>query len=136
MFNPKEKGIASETSVRSTNVNMIGEGTTVRGTIEADGDLRVAGLVNGNIRCKGKVIVAQTGKISGDLNAEEADVAGQIKGQVAIQRKLSLRQGCEVEGDIFTKSLLIEDGALFEGRCIMRESSASVNPISKTAEAN
>lgn len=136
MFNPKEKGIASETSVRSTNVNMIGEGTTVRGTVEADGDLRVAGFVNGNIRCKGKVIVAQTGKISGDLNAEEADIAGHVKGQLAIQRKLSLRQGCEVEGDIFTKSLLIEDGALYEGRCIMRESSASVNPISKTAEAN
>lgn len=136
MFNPKEKGIASETSVRPTNVNMIGEGTTVRGTIEADGDLRVAGLVNGNIRCKGKVIVAHTGNISGDLNADEADIAGHVKGQLAVQRKLSLRQGCEVEGDIFTKSLLIEDGALYEGRCIMRETSASVNPISKTAEAN
>jgi cytoskeletal protein CcmA (bactofilin family) len=136
MFNPKEKGIASDAPVRSTNVNMIGEGTTVRGTIEADGDLRVAGLVNGNIRCKGKVIVAQTGKISGDLSAEEADIAGHVKGQLAIQRKLSLRNGCEVEGDIFTKSLLIEDGALYEGRCIMRESSASVNPISKASEAN
>lgn len=136
MFNPKEKVMASDAPVRSTNVNMIGEGTTVRGTIEADGDLRVAGLVNGNIRCKGKVIVAQTGKISGDLNAEEADVAGHVNGQLAIQRKLSLRHGCEVEGDIFTKSLLIEDGALYEGRCIMRESSASVNPISKASEAN
>jgi len=136
MFNPKDKGTASETAVRTTNVNMIGEGTIVRGTIEADGDLRVAGIVNGNIRCKGKVILAQTGKITGDLTAEEADIAGHIKGQLALQRKLSLRSGSEVEGDIFTKALSIEDGAIYEGRCVMRESQASVNPISKTYEAN
>jgi cytoskeletal protein CcmA (bactofilin family) len=125
-----------ETSAKPSLVNLIGEGTTIRGTVDADGDLRIAGYVIGNVRCKGKVIVAKGGKIEGDMHAEEADVAGHVSGQLNLSKKLSLRTGCEVDGDIFTKSLNIEDGALFEGRCIMREATAKVNPIAgKNTEA-
>lgn len=136
MFGTKEKGTPMETPTKPSLVNLIGEGTTIRGTVDADGDLRIAGYVIGNVRCKGKVIIAKGGKIEGDMHAEEADVAGNVSGQLNLSRKLSLRAGCEVEGDIFTKSLNIEDGAVFEGRCVMREATAKVNPITaKSAEA-
>ncbi len=136
MFGNREKGAPMESSPRPSLVNLIGEGTTIRGTVDADGDLRIAGYVIGNVRCKGKVIIAKGGKIEGDMHAEEADVAGQVAGQLNLSKKLSLRTGCEVDGDIFTKSLNIEDGALFEGRCVMREATAKVNPIAgKNTEA-
>ncbi len=136
MFGNREKGTPMESPTKPSLVNLIGEGTTIRGTVDADGDLRIAGYVIGNVRCKGKVIIARGGKIEGDMHAEEADVAGQVVGQLNLSRKLSLRSGCEVDGDIFTKSLNIEDGALFEGRCVMREATAKVNPIAgKNSEA-
>jgi len=129
MFGNREKETPMESYSKPSLVNLIGEGTTIRGAIDADGDLRIAGNVIGNIRCKGKVIVAKGGKIEGDMHAEEADIAGNVSGQLHLSKKLSLRIGCEVEGDIFTKSLNIEDGAVFEGRCVMREATAKVNPI-------
>jgi cytoskeletal protein CcmA (bactofilin family) len=131
MFGTKEKGIIMETPTRSAQVNMIGEGTTIRGSVDADGDLRIAGLVHGSVRCKGKVIVAKGGKVEGDIYADEADVAGTVMGQLHLGKRLSLRNGCEVDGDIFVKSLSIEDGALFEGRCVMREATASVSHITQ-----
>lgn len=137
MFGSRDKEVPTESHTKPSLVNLIGEGTTIRGTFDADGDLRIAGIVIGNIRCKGKVIVAKSGKIEGDMHAEEADVAGNVSGQLNLSRKLSLRSGCEVEGDIFTKSLNIEDGAVFEGRCVMRETTAKVNPIAaKNSELN
>jgi cytoskeletal protein CcmA (bactofilin family) len=129
MFGNREKETPMESYSKPSLVNLIGEGTTIRGAIDADCDLRIAGNVIGNIRCKGKVIVAKGGKIEGDMHAEEADIAGNVSGQLHLSKKLSLRIGCEVEGDIFTKSLNIEDGAVFEGRCVMREATAKVNPI-------
>jgi len=136
MFGNREKETPMESYSKPSLVNLIGEGTTIRGAIDADGDLRIAGNVIGNIRCKGKVIVAKGGKVEGDMHAEEADVAGNVSGQLNLSKKLSLRIGCEVEGDIFTKSLNIEDGAVFEGRCVMREATAKVNPIvSKNTES-
>lgn len=137
MFGTKEKATApAESAPRTVQVNMIGEGTTIRGSVDADGDLRIAGVVNGNVRCKGKVIVARGGKVEGDIHADEADLAGVVMGQLHLSRKLNLRNGCELDGDIFVKALSIEEGAVFEGRCVMREATASVNPIAaKAAEA-
>ncbi len=136
MFGTREKEAPMDSYSKPSLVNLIGEGTTIRGAIDAEGDLRISGNVIGNIRCKGKVIVAKGGKIDGDMHAEEADIAGNVSGQLNLSKKLSLRAGCEVEGDIFTKSLNIEDGAVFEGRCIMREATAKVNPIvSKNTES-
>ncbi len=138
MFGAKEKAPATpeQPAARTGHVNMIGEGTAIRGAVDADGDLRIAGIVNGNVRCKGKVIVARGGRVEGDIHADDADIAGTVIGQLHLSRKLMLRNGCELDGDIFVKALSIEEGAVFEGRCVMREATATVNPIvAKAAEA-
>lgn len=119
MFGPKEK--QESTSTRLAQVNLIGEGTTVHGEILAQGDLRVAGTICGDVSCKGRIVVTVSGVIEGIVKAQEADVAGKVTGDIYLERKLVLREGGRLTGDAHVKVLAIEEGAHFDGRCIMVE---------------
>lgn len=101
------------------NINMISHGTEITGTLKTNSDIRISGKLDGTIESHGKVIVSQGGLITGDVKGKEADVAGTINGELAVTDRLILRQTAIVRGDITTKSLLVEEGARFDGACKM-----------------
>ncbi|HET6528882.1 MAG TPA: polymer-forming cytoskeletal protein [Balneolaceae bacterium] len=103
------------------SVNMISEGTKLKGTIETQNDIRIAGTLDGEATAKGKIIVSSSGKIDGDLEAVDADIAGKIDGEVKVTNKLILRKSAIVEGDIYTKTILAEEGAQINGSFHMNE---------------
>lgn len=100
-------------------LNMISEDTELKGNLRTKNDVRVAGKVDGELRANGKCIISVTGKVTGDLSANEADIAGTVEGEITIGKKLILRQTAVVKGDINTKVLLVEEGAQFDGVCKM-----------------
>lgn len=103
------------------SVNMISEGTYLKGTLETKNDIRIAGTLDGEATAKGKVIVASTGKVEGNIQAVDADIAGNIDGEVRVTNKLVLRKSAIIEGDIFTKTILAEEGAQINGSFHMSE---------------
>lgn len=124
MFNSsKDKGTEKKMAHESYNnqpvINIISDGTQIKGHISTENDFRVSGKIEGELEVKGKCIVTQTGKISGELRANDADISGKTEGNLIIGNKLFLRQSAHVSGDIHTKTLLIEEGAIFEGVCHM-----------------
>ncbi|MCW9707376.1 bactofilin family protein [Fodinibius salsisoli] len=134
--NKKEKN--SNTSMSSNNsdknlpsVNMISEGTTLEGTIKTKNDIRIAGVINGEANAEGKVIVASSGKVKGNIKASGADIAGKVDGQIKVSKKLILRESALVEGDIYTETLLVEEGAQINGEFRMTEDKSSSTASSK-----
>lgn len=130
MFNkkgPTKNGTMSKTTAPGSQpmLNMISEETELKGNLRTKNDIRVAGKVQGELRANGKCIISQTGLITGDLSASEADVAGTVEGEITIGNKLILRASAVVKGDIHTKLLLIEEGASFDGVCKMSSSPLS-----------
>lgn len=107
------------------SINMISEGTKLKGTLNTKNDIRIAGELEGEAKAQGKLIVSSTGKVDGDIEAVDADIAGHLKGEIHVSNKLVLRQSAVVDGDIYTKSLLVEEGAQVNGACRMNESSSS-----------
>lgn len=103
------------------SVNMISEGTTLNGTLTTKNDLRVAGTLDGEANAKGKIIVSSTGKVDGNIEAVDADIAGKVDGEVRVTNKLVLRKSAVVEGDIYTKTILAEEGAQINGSFHMNE---------------
>lgn len=103
------------------SVNMISEGTTLNGTIETKNDVRIAGTLDGEAKAKGKIIVSSSGKVDGNLEASDADIAGNIDGEVRVTNKLILRKSAVVEGDIYTKTILAEEGSQINGSFHMNE---------------
>lgn len=101
------------------SVNMISEGTAVKGTLETKNDIRIAGNVEGEARSDGKLIITSSGKVQGDVHAVDGDIAGNLQGEIRVTNKLIVRQSAVINGDIYTKSLLVEEGAKINGACNM-----------------
>ncbi|MCH8558037.1 MAG: polymer-forming cytoskeletal protein [Balneolia bacterium] len=102
-------------------VNMISEGTHIKGDITTQNDFRISGTVEGELDVKGKCIITQTGKVLGKINAQDADISGKVEGTVVTSNKLTLRQTAHVTGDVETKVILVEEGARFDGACRMSQ---------------
>ncbi len=100
-------------------LNMIGEGTVIDGTIRSEGDIRISGHITGKVFVRGKAILSQEGSIDGDLTATSADVAGQVKGTAEVEERLVLKGTARVEATLRAGRLVIEEGAVFNGDCQM-----------------
>lgn len=100
-------------------INMIGEGTVIEGTLRSESDVRVSGRVVGNLDVDGKVIVAKEGSINGELVAASADIAGDVQGQINIKELCVLKGAARVDADIKAARLVVEEGATFNGQCEM-----------------
>lgn len=103
----------------TVSVNMISEGTSIKGQVNTKNDFRIAGVMDGQLEVKGKCIITESGKVTGDLVAHDADISGKVEGAVLTANKLVLRSTARIEGDIYTKTILMEEGAVFQGECRM-----------------
>lgn len=119
----KNKKIIMFTSRKTSNGfpshNIIGPATILTGEINSDGDFRVDGEFNGSISIKGELIVGPSGSIVGEVKAKIAEISGRVKANMEIEESVYLKSTSEVEGDIKTKKIVIEDGCVFNGQCKM-----------------
>lgn len=100
-------------------LNVLVEGSLVKGDMITDSNLRIDGEVLGNVQVSSKVVIGKTGKITGDLICGSADIEGTIKGALNIESLLVLRATAVIQGEISTSKLQVEEGANFSGNCIM-----------------
>jgi cytoskeletal protein CcmA (bactofilin family) len=137
MFN-KEKSQASEKS-SSTSATLISPGTILKGDVKSENDLRIDGTIHGNVKSSAKIIIGPAGYVEGNIEGTNADVIGKVKGNIAVKELLQLREQGNVEGNIIAAKLQIDPSAVFNGKCQMGTSAASVvlmsNAEAQTAEA-
>ncbi|MBR5957710.1 MAG: polymer-forming cytoskeletal protein [Salinivirgaceae bacterium] len=100
-------------------INIIGSGTTIKGDIDCNGDMRIDGKVTGNINISGKIVVGTTGDINGQINCKNSEIEGKIEGKIFVAELLVLKSTASILGDITTTKLAIEPGATFTGNCKM-----------------
>lgn len=100
-------------------INSIMEGTSIEGEIRSDSNIRIDGRVKGTVNARGRVIVGQSGVIEGEVICQSSDIEGTVLGKINCQDLLSLKATAKLHGDINTKKLAIEPGAVFTGNCSM-----------------
>jgi cytoskeletal protein CcmA (bactofilin family) len=100
---------------------VIGEGTSFTGTLRVDGSILIQGEFEGTLTASESVIVGKTGNLRAGLNVRDAAVAGKVKGKIVAREKVELQTGAHLEGDVFAKSFMIEEGVYFHGNCSMGE---------------
>jgi cytoskeletal protein CcmA (bactofilin family) len=109
------KNVNGESQTR----NIISQGTRIQGDIDSAGDFRIDGYVNGTVKAKGKVIVGESGQIEGQVHCQSADISGHAKIKLEVTDITILRATAKFNGDIITKKISIETGAIFSGTCQM-----------------
>jgi cytoskeletal protein CcmA (bactofilin family) len=99
--------------------NIISAGTIVKGEFHTPGNIRIDGTFEGNISTKGRLIVGQAGKISGNITCQNGEFEGEINAVVDAEQHLALKATTKVIGDVKTDKISIETGAIFHGHCKM-----------------
>jgi cytoskeletal protein CcmA (bactofilin family) len=108
-------------------INQIGVGTEITGDVATNGDIRFDGILTGNLKTKGKVVVGETGAVKGEINCKNSVVEGKVEGKIIVGELLTLKATSTLTGDIVTRRLAIEPGAKFSGNCSM----SSGNPFQR-----
>ena len=71
-------------------INTITVGTSIKGDIQANGDFRLDGTLEGNITLTGKLVIGEQGRIVGNVVCQNANVIGIIDGNLSVKEFLTL----------------------------------------------
>ena len=126
MFKRKQKTTSDMAYTSDQEGNSIVAGTKIIGDIVSENNILIEGEINGDISCKGKVTVGNSGTVKGNINCFTSEIFGTIEGEIKVEDVLNLRDTSKIYGNIYTTKLKIDEGAFFEGSCKM--SSRSSNP--------
>ena len=111
--------MANQTNTVQDQVNLVGEGTVFEGTVRAESDVRASGRIIGTLEVEGKTMIAEEGMVEGEIIATNAEIAGQVQGEIRVEERLVLKSTAHVDGKIETDRLVVEEGAQFTGECEM-----------------
>lgn len=100
---------------------IIGRGSECYGDFTSTGSIRMDGIVNGNLSVGGTVIIGATGVVNGNISAKAAIIGGQVLGNVVAPEKVEMIATAQVFGDVTTAVLVIDEKAIFQGRCNMNK---------------
>ena len=111
--------MANEKQQSGLMFNALTAGSKIVGNISADSDFRIDGLIEGDLQCTGKVVIGEAGRVKGTIACQHAEILGLLEGKITCHQQLSLRASGKIVGDVKTKTLIVEPGALFNGTCSM-----------------
>lgn len=100
-------------------LNLIGPGTEIKGNLVCEGDIRIDGKVEGTVTVGQRLVIGETGIITGNVQAANVTIAGAVVGNIKSSQTTILHGKSSVKGDIYTSQMIIESGARFNGRCVM-----------------
>lgn len=98
---------------------LLGKSVEMEGDFRAGGSVRVDGKINGNVTVTGTLIVGVTGSITGTVEAASALIGGEVLGDVIAPDRVELTETAKVWGDITTNVIVIDEHAIFQGKCNM-----------------
>lgn len=116
--NDKQSNVANP-SVSNNVTNSIVDGTSIKGDINANNDIRIDGVLVGNLDCSGRVIIGAQGKVEGNITCANAIIEGNFKGKLSVKELLSVKETGVVNGEIITDKLMVQTGAIFSVTCTM-----------------
>lgn len=135
MFNNPKKTEMAEKNLSAGGATLISAGTTLKGDISSNSDLRIDGRVIGNIQSSAKVVVGASGVVEGDITGNQADIVGKVSGDIKAKELLQLRGECVVDGNIYAGKLQVEPSATFNGQCHMGTNVVEMNTKELTSLA-
>jgi cytoskeletal protein CcmA (bactofilin family) len=100
-------------------VTIVGAGARLEGNVVSAGSLRIDGQVKGQINADGDVTLSPQSQVEADIRAQNVSVGGKFKGNVIVKGKAHLARGGRIDGNITSKTLVVEEGGVFHGQSIM-----------------
>lgn len=129
MFSGMKKKSSSASSSGEVET-IIGSNFCFKGAITGKGNIRVDGMVEGEIAIDGDVIVGEKGCVTAGIGAKNVLIAGTVNGNMAMSGKLEILRTGKLYGDVRAVLLSIDEGAVFKGNSVMEPVEAITNTAS------
>lgn len=108
----------------TTDTTVIAESITIEGVVSGADDVRVSGVVNGEIRVDGRVSIEQSALVAAKVRGGSVHIVGRVEGNVSASDLVELETEARMTGDIKAPRILIADGARFKGNVDMENKAA------------
>lgn len=106
---------------------IVGKGTVINGNCQVQNSMRIDGKIVGNVYSTDTIVIGKEGGVEGEVHAKHVFSAGKIKGNIVTNGKVFLEATASVTGDIRAIRLLIDEGAVFDGQCSMKQSGKNLS---------
>ena len=113
------KNTASTSEVNVKVNTLIGAGTVFDGNMTAPDSSRIDGTINGNCSCDSTLVLGETGHVFGSITVQNIIISGEVKGDIIAKGKLEFLSTGRLTGNITANTLVIDEGAYFDGKCTM-----------------
>jgi cytoskeletal protein CcmA (bactofilin family) len=109
-------------------------GSSFKGELEFEDTMRIDGKFNGKIYSKNELIVGESAHIEGDVHVGRIAISGTVVGKIIADQRVEIHRNGKVYSDVDTPALIIEEGAIFQGNCVMGDrKSGNVTNIAQKA---
>lgn len=103
------------------DITIISHGVKVEGRVTSNGSIRIDGTIHGDVICEGNVTIGDQGEVYGKIAGLIINIGGKVEGLINAKEKLMLESKSNLKGDVFTKILVVEAGARFDGKSNMED---------------
>lgn len=114
MFKTKARSFEGEQTI-------IGNDAHIKGELEASGNIRIDGLVEGHIAVSGDLFLGERGKVIGNISAQNVIISGKVAGDIKTQGRIEIMTTGIVQGDVACEALIIDEGGILQGCSVMSE---------------
>jgi cytoskeletal protein CcmA (bactofilin family) len=118
-------------------ISLIAPGMSVVGDCQTDGTIRIEGRIEGTIRAGKSVVVGRSGEVVGDIVTQDAVISGKVLGNITAESRLELQATCDIQGELRSRRVQLDEGARFNGQVHMEDAAAGrvVKPAEKATPA-
>lgn len=92
-------------------MTVIHEGTKINGDVKVTGSIRIDGEVEGNIAADGNVYIGKEGKVTGNIESENATLEGALTGNLKVSEHAVFTSTSLFRGELSYKTCEVERGA-------------------------
>jgi cytoskeletal protein CcmA (bactofilin family) len=113
--------------------SVVGEHTTIDGTFKSESSIRIHGTVQGEVESKRSILIEAEANVTAKVTAETVTISGQVNGQIYCSGRVEIKPSGRVVGEINAGTLIMEEGAFFEGNLKMGGRSGQASSVETAA---
>ena len=106
---------------------VIAKGTTIEGKFACAENVRLDGAIHGEVKVDKRFVMGDNSYVQGNINARDAAIKGKIKGDLNVKEALHLMETAVIEGNISAKTMVVEEGARYNGSCRIGDTGTAKN---------
>ncbi len=120
-------GLLNVPDKEGSQTTVIAKGTVIEGKFACGDNVRLDGSINGEVKVDKRLVMGDGSSVQGNIFARDAAIKGRIKGDVFVKEALHLLETAIIEGNITAKTMIVEEGARYNGSCKIGETAVAKN---------